>query len=211
MNSNGMVNYSALRKNRAGLDNYLKKTGAVSKVEFSSWSEKAQISFLVNVYNAETLQLIIDDYPVDSIKDIGGFLGSPWLQKCVDLFGEKTTLAAIEKKMIIKNYDEPRTHFALVCAAVGCPPLRREAIQASKFDSQLNDQARRFLAESEKNDVKSGKLHLSSIFRTYKSDFETTGKTVPEFVDPWFREKTSGMAVEYTKYDWALNDQARGK
>lgn len=92
-----------------------------------------------------------------------------------------------------------------------CPPLRREAIQASKFDSQLNDQARRFLAESEKNDVKSGKLHLSSIFRTYKSDFETTGKTVPEFVDPWFREKTRGMAVEYTKYDWALNDQARGK
>ncbi len=89
MNSNGMVNYSALRKNRAGLDNYLKKTGAVSKVEFSSWSEKAQISFLVNVYNAETLQLIIDDYPVDSIKDIGGFLGSPWLQKCVDLFRRK--------------------------------------------------------------------------------------------------------------------------
>lgn len=204
----GMVDYASLKKNRAGLDGYLGETAAVSKKDFDGWTEDQQLAFLINVYNAETLQLIIDNYPVKSIKKIGSLFGTPWDVKSVQLFGKITTLNAVEHDILRKDYQEPRIHFAIVCAANGCPPLRSEAFVADQLDAQLEDQAKVFLGQKEKNRVDGGTLYLSSIFDWFEGDF-TTGKakTVAEYVNPWFSEDVSGKKVKHTDYDWDLNKQ----
>jgi len=203
----GMVNYKALKSNRGALDAYLKKTGAVPEKEFKSWSKDEQLAFYMNVYNAETLQFIIDNYPVETIKDLGGFLSTPWDKKVVTLFGDPTTLNTLEHKIIRKQFDEPRIHFALVCAAVSCPPLRREAYTAAKLDSQLDNQARIFLQQKEKNRIEGDTLYLSSIFDWYGGDFETKKRTLNQYVDPYIDGNAVGKEVEFTEYDWGLNEQ----
>lgn len=207
VNSKGMVDYTGLKENRSSLDAYLQKTGAVSEAQFDSWSEDEQIAFLTNVYNAETLQYIIDNYPLESIKDLGGLLSSAWDKKNVILFGEKTTLNKVEHDILRVDYDEPRIHFALVCAAMSCPPLRREAYTGAKLDSQLDDQARTFLAESNKNRVEGDTVYLSSIFDWYGKDFAKGDDALKAALNPWFKADISDKEIEYTDYDWSLNDQ----
>ena len=207
VDARGMVDYSGLKKNRSGLDSYLQGTGAVSKAQFDSWSDAEQIAFLTNIYNAETLQYIIDNYPLDSIKDLGGLLSSPWGKKNVILFGEKTTLNSIEHEILRQDYDEPRIHFALVCAAISCPPLRREAYTGARLDAQLDDQARTFLAESSKNRIEGDTVYLSSIFDWYGKDFGKGDEALKKALNPWFKADISDKKIEYTDYDWSLNDQ----
>jgi len=207
VNGKGMVNYKALKSNPGQLDAYLNKTGAVSEKELKSWSKDEQLAFYINVYNAETLKFIIDNYPVDSIKDLGGFLSTPWDKKVVTLFGEKATLNTVEHKIIRKEFEEPRIHFALVCAAISCPPLRREAYTAAKLDSQLDNQARVFMAQKEKNRIEGDTLYLSSIYSFYKGDFTKGGRSLNDYVDPYIDGSTAGKEVEFTDYDWSLNKQ----
>jgi len=207
VDSNGMVDYAGLKADRAGLDSYLEKTGAVTKSEFNGWNENDQIAFLSNVYNAETLQLIIDNYPVDSIKDLGGLISTPWDKKTVILFGEKTTLNAVEHDILREDYDEPRIHFSLVCAAVSCPPLRREAYTGAKLDDQLDDQAKVFLAQSGKNRIEGDTVYLSKIFDWYGGDFGKGDAALLSALNPWIDGDTAGKDVDYTDYNWSLNDQ----
>ena len=147
------VDYAALKAHPQELNRYLDQVAAVSKAEFKKWSEPQQIAFLANAYNAYTLRLIIKNYPVKSIKDIGSFINGPWDQPVVQLFGETITLNTVEHKILRKDYAEPRLHFVLVCAAKGCPPLRGEAYVAARLNEQLDDQAKQFLAESGKNRI----------------------------------------------------------
>jgi len=214
--SNKLVDYEFLKEEPAALDTYLGTLAAVSKSEFDSWSEDKQLAFLINLYNAATLDLIADNYPVASIKKIGNLFKGPWKQEVVDLFGEKTTLDHVEHGIIRQQYDDPRVHFALVCAALGCPPLREEAYTAAKLDAQLEDQGRIFLNNSEKNrvDAEAGVLYLSPIFDWFVGDFTKGGKSVAEWVAPYFGSKSDSAAaaggkvtVKYTDYDWSLNDR----
>ena len=207
VNDSGQVNYAALKKDRGPLDAYLQKTGAVSQSEFSQWSQSEKLAFLINVYNAETLQLIIDNYPVASIKKIGGLLSSPWDKKVVMLFGQETTLDHVEHGVIRKQFPEPRIHFALVCAAKGCPPLRNEAFTAAKLEAQLESQTKTFLSDSAKNRIEDKAVHLSPIFDWYGEDFEIGGKSVLDYVDPYFGGSASGKKLKFTDYDWSLNTQ----
>ncbi len=207
VDENGMVNYESLKSNRGALDAYLKKTGAVSEKELKGWSKDEQLAFYINVYNAETLKFIIDNYPVDTIKDLGGFLSTPWDKKVVTLFGEETTLNAVEHKIIRKQFDEPRIHFALVCAAISCPPLRSEAYTGAKLESQLDNQARVFMAQNAKNRIEGDTLYLSSIFDWYGGDFESKEKSLIQYVDPYIDGSAVGKKVEFTDYDWSLNKQ----
>lgn len=203
----GMVDYEGLKSNREGLDNYLKATGAVTQSEFKKWGTSDRIAFLINVYNAETLQLIIDNYPVTSIKKIGSFLSSPWKVKSVSLFGDTTTLDHVEHGILREEYNEPRIHFALVCAAISCPPLRQEAFVGEKLDQQLDDQARIFMKQADKNRIEGNTLYLSAIFDWFESDFTNGGKSLPEFVDPYLEGDAKGKKVKFTDYDWSLNKQ----
>lgn len=203
----GMVDYASLKTNRSGLDTYLTTTGAVSKSVFDGWGKNEQLAFLINVYNAETLQYIVDNHPISSIKKLGGIISTPWDKKNVDLLGDEVSLNHLEHKVIRPKYGEPRIHFALVCAAKGCPPLRNEAYTAAKLESQLESQAKVFLNQTSKNRIEGDKLYLSTIFKWYGGDFKKGGGSVEDYVDPFMEGSASGKSVTWTEYDWSLNEQ----
>ncbi|MGH7819703.1 MAG: DUF547 domain-containing protein, partial [Candidatus Binatia bacterium] len=163
----GLVDYAGLRASPGDLDRYLDSAAGVGEADFRRWPRAERIAFLVNLYNAQTLRLVLDHYPVDGIRDIGGWFRGPWRQPVVRLFGRTISLDDVEHGILRKEYDEPRIHFALVCAALGCPPLRAEPYVGERLDAQLDDQGRRFLAERAKNrfDAAEGVLHLSPIFK----------------------------------------------
>lgn len=209
---NGLVDYSGLKAERESLDSYLATAGAVAMADFQQWSKDEQLAFLINIYNAATLQLIIDNYPVDSIKSLGSLLKSPWSRETVLLFGKKISLGTLEHKIIRKNYEDARVHFALVCAALGCPPLRSEAYVGARLSEQLDAQAKSFLSTATKNRIDSEKkvLWLSPIFDWYRKDFDTASTSLSAFVAPYLGVAADtpldSYKIEYTDYDWSLND-----
>lgn len=210
----GLVDYAGLKAERAPLDAYLTEAGSVPMATFQQWSKDEQLAFLINVYNGATLQLIIDGYPVDSIKSLGGLVKSPWAKESVLLFGKKISLDTLEHKIIRKNYAEPRIHFALVCAAMGCPPLRNEAYQSARLEEQLEAQTKEFLTTPEKNrvDVEKKVVWMSPIFKWYGEDFQTDGGALLAYLAPYLGQTSlEGYKIEYTDYDWALNEQGASR
>src|SRR5436190_2055490 len=151
--ADGRVDYTGLKNDAKELNEALDEAATVKKPDFDKWSQPQQIAFLINLYNDSTLRLILDHYPLKSIKDIGNILRGPFQQPAVRLFGAKTTLEYVEHDLLRKNYCEPRLHFALVCAARSCPPLRREAYVGDRLNEQLDDQGRTFLAQTQKNRI----------------------------------------------------------
>ena len=210
----GLVDYSGLKLNPKDLSLYLDEAAAVSEANFKSWTKEQQLAFLINLYNAETLRLIIDHYSVRSIKDIAANSEGPWELPVVSLFGKKITLNHLEHGIIRKNYDEPRIHFALVCAALGCLPLRSDPYTAEKLNQQLEEQGRRFISDSTKNrvDLENRIVYLSPIFQWFPQDFVKRSGSVLVFVEAYFPGKVSNelrkwnFKIEYTNYDWSLND-----
>jgi hypothetical protein len=134
------------------------------------WSESAQLAYWINVYNAFTIKLIIDHYPVESIKDIGSkiqvpFINSPWDIKLIEIEGKKYDLNNVEHSILRKDFEEPRIHFAIVCASFSCPKLRREAFTAEKLEEQLQEQAVDFINDPAKNSISKNKAEVSKIFQ----------------------------------------------
>ncbi len=205
------VRYKALKENRSDLDAYLAEVSSVPLSDFNRWSSEQQLALLINLYNAATLQLIIDNYPVESIKKIGGVFKGPWKQPIVRLFGKILTLDTLEHKVLRTQFSEPRIHFAIVCAAKGCPPLRAEAYTAAELETQFEEQGHRFLADTAKNHVSTNAIFLSPIFKWFEDDFTMRKKYVTDFVRDYFPEETaakirSGFPVRFTDYDWSLNN-----
>lgn len=201
--ADGTVDYRALKANSTALNGYLDTLAAVHKKEFKTWSEPQQLAFYFNLYNAATLKLIVDHYPVESIKDIGSFFRGPWDQKVVPLFGAKVTLNNLEHDILRKDYNEPRLHMALVCAAKGCPPLRSEAYVGERLDEQLKEQSRAYLADplGLRIDPAKGEARISSIFKWYGKDFPS----VREFIEKYSGQSLEGLRIRYLDYDWSLN------
>jgi hypothetical protein len=208
------VDYAELKAHPQDLNRYLDQVAAVAKADFRQWDERQQMAFLINVYNAYTLRLILNHYPVKSIKDIGSAFSGPWNQPVVRLFGETLTLDTVEHKILRKDYHDPRIHFTLVCAAKGCPPLRNEVYVAPRLDEQLDDQARKFLANPQKNRVETGErvVYLSPIFKWYAPDFEKQSGSVLAALKPYWPGKppadlaSGAFRIRYTDYNWSLND-----
>ncbi|MDP3073206.1 MAG: DUF547 domain-containing protein [Opitutaceae bacterium] len=214
----GLVDYSALKAAPRALDDYLATLAAVPEAEFKAWSEPQRFAFLINLYNAATLRLILDHYPLKSIRSIGWLPGAAWKKEGVALFGSKVSLDHVEHGIIRKEYPDARAHFALVCAALGCPPLRSEAFVAERLDAQLTDQGRVFLGDPAKNRVEAATrtVHLSAIFKWFAGDFEASAGTVVKFATPFFPEAARAalaaggdFKIAYTDYDWSLNEQAK--
>jgi hypothetical protein len=209
--TDGLVDYAGLKSDPEDLNKYLKQTSSVSKNAFDRWTESEQLAFLINLYNAQTLDLIIDHYPVKSIKDIATKSGGPWEQPVVNLFGDKITLNALEHELIRNDYPEPKVHFALVCAAMGCPILINKPYNVSILNDQLEEQTKLFLMDKEKNSINTKKktLMLSPIFDWFKQDFIAKSGSVIDFVNPYFdNEANKKFKIKYTHYDWSLNDLA---
>lgn len=208
--ADGLVDYPAVQKDSALLKTFLNEAASVEQEIFAAWNEQERLAFLINLYNAATLQLILEHYPLESIKDIGGLFSGPWKQKVVPLFGERISLDDLEHGIIRSDYHEPRIHFALVCAARGCPPLRFEPYLPTKLDEQLDEQGRRFLLQSPKKnryDTATKTLFLSPLFKWYRKDFKASAGSLIEYVRKYLPEVEPKAKIRYTTYDWSLNQQ----
>jgi len=219
------VRYAAFAADRAALKAVLEALSAVPEPAFNAFTKPQQMAFLVNAYNAFTVELILTKYPaLESIKDLGSFLQSPWKPKWVPLLGAKVSLDDIEHEMLRKRgrYDDPRVHFAVNCASIGCPALREEAFVAERLDAQLDEQARRFMSDRSRNrwNAQRGRLEVSKIFDWFGEDFRLGHRgiaSLPAFAAryaeqladaPADREKLRGAQVDiaFLDYDWKLND-----
>ncbi len=213
---NGRVDYAKLKAAPAELDSYLKEIAAVPAAEFARWPEADRLALLINLYNAQTLRLIINHYPLKSIRSIGTLPGAAWRELIVRQGGRIMTLDHLENKVIRVEYNEPRIHFALVCAAVSCPPLRSEPYTGGRLDAQLAEQTTGFLATPELNryDAATGTLHLSPIFKWYAEDFTKPAGSLAAYIKPFLPAAQCAaltdpakVKVKFTDYDWALNAQ----
>ncbi len=219
------VDYAAFQKDRGALKAYLGSLSAVSQSEFDGWNRDQRLAFLINAYNAFTVELILTEYPRHaSIKDYGSFLQSPWKKKFFTLLGRERHLDDIEHGLIRAPgaYDEPRIHMAVVCASIGCPALRDDAFTAERLDRQLEDGVIRFLSDRSRNryNAASGNLEVSSIFDWYGGDFsrgryrsldDFFGRYADRLADPPAdrqRIRSGGVRLRFLDYDWNLNDSA---
>jgi hypothetical protein len=219
------VDYRGLGPDRAALRGYLESLSALPRATFERFTRPQQQAFLINAYNAFTVELILTKYPdLKSIKDLGGLLSSPWKPKWIALLGSTVSLDDIEHAMLRERgvYDDPRVHFAVNCASTGCPMLREEAFVADRLDAQLEQQAERFMADRTRNRWSTARqrLELSRIFDWYGEDFRLghrgiaslqafAARHADRLADaPADRERIRSGAVDiaFLDYDWALND-----
>ena len=215
-----LVKYKTLKREMSDLYDYLAEIQAVTKKEFDAFSNKQQLSYLINAYNAFTLKLIINHYPVKSIKDIGGLFSSPWKKMYFKVSGSYIHLDNLEHDLIRKKYDEPRIHFALVCASIGCPSLMKEPFVADKLDKQLEASAIKFLSDQSKNRYlpKEKRLEISSIFKWYGDDFNKKYGSYKNYISSRITSDkedqkmiSSGIVdVKFLDYNWKLNEIQNG-
>jgi len=208
----GRVDYAALKKDSARLDAWLASAAKVDESDFKGWPRDQRLAFLINLYNAATVRLILEHYPIASIRKIGPVWdpNKAWKLPVVKVFGRVVTLNEVEHQMIRPVYKEPRVHFALVCAAKGCPPLRSEPYEGARLSIQLDEQAREFLSQGAKNYAsQEGRIaFVSPIFKWYMDDFGGSKKSVLAFVKKWMPVQDD-WGVEYTEYDWSLNEDKK--
>lgn len=205
----GEVDYLAFKKDTALFYRYLDLLSN-NAPDPEKWTREEQLAFWINAYNAFTVKLIIDHYPLQSIKDITALnipkISSPWTMNFFEIGGKSFNLDKIEHEILRKEFDEPRIHFAVNCAAVSCPKLLNESYKADKLDEQLEKQASYFLNNSGKNKLNKNKVSLSKIFSWYKADFTSKG-TLIDFLNRYAKMKINANAeIEYLEYDWGLNE-----
>ena len=216
------VDYSAFKNQESELQVYLDKLSEVSRADFDAWSKEKQLAFLINAYNAWTVEFILTEYPdLESIKDLGSLFSSPWDKEFIPLLGKKISLNDIEHGLIrgSDRYNDPRIHFAVNCASIGCPALREEAYTADNLEQQLTQQTERFLTDTSRNYIKGDSFYLSSIFKWYGDDFEVGfrgTKSIQSFIGLYAEAltlntqqaltlKNQDFNVKFLDYNWKLN------
>jgi hypothetical protein len=211
VNNFGLVDYKAFQADRPLLKSYL-QTLSIS-VPSKNWSKQEKLAYWINAYNAFSLELILEHYPIKSIKDIGSsisvpFVNTPWQISFIEIGGEKYNLDDIEHGIIRKEFNEPRIHFALVCAAISCPKLRNEAYVPERLNEQLQEQALSFLLDKEKNDITSDPIQLSKIFQWFSGDFKRQNKSIVDYLNSILPEPLpENSKINYNEYYWDLNEQ----
>jgi hypothetical protein len=201
------VRYAGMAAERAALQGYLKSLSSVTPAEFDAWGRAEQVAFLVNAYNAFTVEKVLERYPnLGSIRDFGRFFGNPFKDEFFTLLGRRASLDWIEHDTLRKRYPEPRLHFALNCAAVSCPMLREEAYLGARLDAQFEEQARRFLSDASRNRYRDGRLEVSRIFDWYGEDFGSLEAYLRRYAAPLGLPSGVSPQVRFLEYDWSLND-----
>lgn len=206
----GWVDYEGLSGDHAGLDAYI---ASLADAPFDRFGRDAKLALLINAYNAFTLRLILDHYPVESIKNIPS--NERWDAVRWNVGGRILSLNQIEHQEIRPNFREPRVHFALVCAAVGCPPLRHEAYVAKRLEEQLTEQSR-YAHEHDRwfqYEPETNVLWLTSLYSWYSSDFDQVSESVGQFAAGYSQllktslENGGRPKVKFLDYDWSLNSK----
>ncbi len=206
----GLVDYQGLLKDSARLNDYLAQLSAGHPND-ANWSKDEQLAYWINAYNAFTLKMILDNYPVPGIKDIKNgipFVSTVWDINFIDIEGESYNLNNLEHGIVRKYFPEPRVHFALVCASLSCPKLQRFAFTAEELDGQLDRAAREFLNEPYRNDITADKVGLSKILDWYWGDFTDTYPDRYALLKKYAEVDVQPAApIEFLEYDWRLNEQ----
>lgn len=226
------VRYTGFQQDRAELKGYLASLSKVTQTEFNAWTKPQQMAFLINAYNAFTVEKILSRYPnIKSIWEFGKVFGNPFKDKFFSLLGHEFSLDMIEHDTLRKagSYDEPRVHFAVNCASTGCPMLREEPYVAARLDAQLEEQTRRFLSDRSRNryNAQDNALEVSEIFKWFSTDWTSgyrgfDGKSAPMQSREQFFAKYAALladtpaqqqaiadrkaAIRHLDYDWTLND-----
>ena len=201
VNSEGLVNYSGFKNDSAKLDGYLKMLS--EQKPSNDWNVQELLAYYINLYNAGTVKLIVENYPVKSIKDIKG----AWTKGFVSVGTKELSLGGIENG-ILRKMNEPRIHFAINCASISCPKIMNEAYTAAKINEQLDRATKEFI-NSDKNNISAASPKVSSIFDWYQKDFEINGKQdVIGYINQYSKTKiNSSSTLAYKDYDWNLNEQ----
>lgn len=207
VNSEGKVNYKGFLEDRLLLEEYLDLLSDNPPTTSSLRNEK--LAYWINAYNAFTIKLIIDNYPLKSIKDISSglpMINSPWDIKFFKIGTVDFDLNTIEHEILRKKFDDPRIHFAINCASYSCPKLRNEAYNSNRLEQQLSEQAIDFIMDSNKNQISQTVLQLSSIFNWFESDFTKNGSLI-EYLSQFDSRIDKKKKVTFLKYDWTLNEK----
>jgi len=219
------VDYAGLQRERPALKTVLARLSALSAADFDGFTRPQRMAFLINAYNAFTVELILTKYPdLASIKDLGSLFRSPWKIEFFELLGARRHLDWIEHEQLRPKYGEPRVHAAVNCASIGCPALRDEAFVAERLEVQLEDGMRRFMGDPTRNRVQGGpqgvELEVSSIFKWFRADFEQGHlglKGLPDLFARYAEQLSAQPAVQaklkaradlpvtFLDYDWSLN------
>ena len=197
---------------RKALDDYI---AALAATPVSTYGRAEQFAFWVNLYNALTVRVVLDHYPLESILDIGispgWFAIGPWGRKLVTIAGEELSLDDIEHRILRPIWRDPRIHYAVNCASIGCPNLRAEAFTGANAEAALERAARDYVNNSRGAAVRDGRLVVSSIYAWYKEDFGDSDAGVIDhlraYADGELAAALDGIArIADDRYDWALND-----
>ena len=215
VNCHGQVNYQYWQgEGEKALNQWL---NSISNIQLQQLTSEESLTLLINLYNALVIAQILKQYPIDSI--LPTFFGIPnWLsflrffsRPIFQINDNQVSLNDIEHQMLRKQWQEPRIHFALVCAARGCPLLRNEAYQGSRIYQQLNADAARFINNSDKVKYypESNLLQCSKIFKWYEKDFLTVASSIPAYISPYLSIPIKeSVSLQYLDYDWRLNEQS---
>jgi hypothetical protein len=197
---NGDVNYKGLKTETGKLNTYI--SYLEQQKPSKNWSVETQLAYFINVYNANTLKLIVDNYPTKSIKDIS----NPWLKNRFTIGGKAFSLAGLENG-ILRKMNEPRIHFAINCASASCPKLLQDAYTEKNVMDLMERATQEFINNSDKNKLTSNTAKISEIFKWYENDFNQNG-TVLDYINKYSAVKVnSNTKIEYIDYNWGLNEQ----
>lgn len=199
VSSNGNVNYNGFKNNRKALTNYITSLG--KSIPNEKWSKEDKLAYWINAYNAMTIDLIIRNYPIKSIKDIK----DPWDQRLWKLGDKWYHLNQIEHQ-ILRKMNEPRIHFGIVCASFSCPKLQNKAFTASNIEAQLTAATKEFLIDKNRNEIASNTIKISKIFKWFSIDFKQNGSLI-DFLNQYSEVQISSNAKKsYKDYNWDLNE-----
>jgi len=198
VSASGEVRYTAMKAKKTILVNYIKSL--TSSTPKKDWSKNEKLAYWINLYNAATLNIILDNHPITSITKING--GKPWDLKLVTVDGKTYSLNEIENNIVRPRFNEPRIHFALNCAAKSCPKLLNSAFIPSQLNAQLTKQTKAFLSNTSKNTIGESTVEVSKIFEWYAADF---GNLIT-FINKYSSQKVNSNAqISYKEYSWSLN------
>ena len=201
----GIVDYKSFKADEAKLDtyiSYLEKTTPAS-----SWSENKQKAFWINAYNAYTIKLILENYPLKSIMDIKQDGKTAWKISFANVGGKTYTLDHIEHEILRKNLFDPRIHVGVNCASVSCPKLGNVALTEENVHANLEELMKEFINDSSRNKITNNKVQISSIFDWFKEDFTKNGSVI-DYLNKYSNTEINPNAkISYLKYDWSLNNK----
>lgn len=203
VSDNGIVDYKSFKADQSKLDtylSYLEKT--TPKI---SWSENKQKAFWINAYNAYTIKLILENYPLKSILNIKKDGKTAWKIPYAKVGSRIYTLDYIEHEILREKLFDPKIHVGLNCASVSCPKLLNIAFTENNVETELTKLMKAFINDSSRNKIDKKKVQISEIFNWFKSDFTKNG-TIIDYLNIYINTKIKSNAkISYKKYDWSLN------